>query len=295
MLRLAFPSQGTVRWSARSRLSRLLSALPIIAFALVIAGCHHDDDSTIKQMAEGQRAIVGDEKGTNPPATDASATPAGDLPKGDPNTPDSKYVALTGEYQVAVLFFALSNLPPDYTKLTELASREYRTTTDAFRKRGLGQALKPDIDQKLAAFKDSGSRYFTSTLEGGLPLEHYDFATKSFPLNAALAGNIDHFFGRGGYRFAFTNGSGFRHLPVADEKQAKEIEQLITSGRIFGGHVTTYSFAQAADTTANRIKMQILKLVLTDRNGQEVGRILLGQNPDEPFPEPPAAGYQFRQ
>ena len=166
------------------------------------------------------------------------------LPKADPNVPDAQFVELNGGYQMGALFYALSGSPPDYEKLAMAASQEYRSTADGFRKRDIVQALKPQIDQQIQAYKDTRHHYFTAKVGNGagvsdgglLSLRHYDFKTKSFPLTQDMSPNTYHYFNDAPfYSYAFTNGSGFQTFPLSDEQKAKEIEDLLTDtdiGRI---------------------------------------------------------------
>jgi hypothetical protein len=203
------------------------------------------------------------------------------LPKADPNVPDAQFVELNGGYQMGALFYALSGSPPDYEKLAMAASQEYRSTADGFRKRDIVQALKPQIDQQIQAYKDTRHHYFTAKVGNGagvsdgglLSLRHYDFKTKSFPLTQDMSPNTYHYFNDAPfYSYAFTNGSGFQTFPLSDEQKAKEIEDLLTKIRISDGYLTAYMFAQGADTANRRVQMQIVRMVLTGPGQTEVAR-----------------------
>lgn len=282
-----------------------------ICLTVIGVGCKGSQNDAANPNAEniaaGQRAIAQAENGAPAPTTPSGAPASqnqADLPKGDPNIPDTGYADLNSNYQIGALFLALSGLPPNYEALDRLASEEYRKTSDAFRKRDLEAALKPAIDKALASSKDPAHRYFKFKLDGGLQLGHYDFASKSFPLMSKPATDVDHWFTVGGayyanqdtpYKFYFTNGDDFYRLPVADEAKAKAIEDLIAKRQFFGGSVTAYVFAQGADTTANRVQMQILRVVLRDKDQNEVGRILTGDNPPGANRPPGQEAYQLRQ
>jgi hypothetical protein len=207
------------------------------------------------------------------PASSAPAANFSNLPKADPNVPDAQFVELDSGYHTGALFYSLSGLPPDYEKLAMAASQDYRTTADAFRKRDLLQALKPQIDQQIQAFKDPRNRYFTATVANGLPLGHYDFKTNSFPVTQDLSPGSYHYFNDAPYySFAFTNGSAFQKFPLSDEQKAKDIEDLVTKGLIYQGDAVAYMFAQGADTANNRVLMQIVRIVLHGPTHTEVGR-----------------------
>ncbi|MGO8818640.1 MAG: hypothetical protein ACLQVG_28695 [Terriglobia bacterium] len=203
-----------------------------------------------------------------PPAPNYS-----NLPKADSNVPDAQFVELDSGYHTGALFYALAGLPPDYERLAMAASQEYRSTNDAFRKRDLMQALKPQIDQQIQAYKDPRNRYLTAKVGNGLPLGHYDLKTSSFPFTQDLSSGTYHYFNDApNYTFAFTNGSAFQRFPLSDEQKAKDIEDLVTKGLIYQGDAVGYMFAQGADTVNNRVLMQIIRLVLHGPGQSEVGR-----------------------
>ena len=279
-----------------------------ICLTLIGVGCKGSDkdssDANFENMAAGQRASAQAENGAPAPSDGSAEQKQADLPKGDPSVPDSGYVELNSNYQIGALFFALSGLPPNYGALDRLASEEYRKTSDSFRKRDLEAALKPAIDKALASSKDPAHRYFRFKPDGGLQLGHFDLGSKSFPLISKPATDVDRWFTVGGafysnqdptYRFYFTNGDDFYRFPVADEAKAKAIEDLIAKRQFFGGSVTVYAFAQGADTSANRVQMQILRVVLRDKDQNEVGRILIGDNPPGANHPPGQPSIQFRQ
>jgi hypothetical protein len=64
------------------------------------------------------------------PASSAAVT-FSNLPKADPNVPDTQFVELNSGDQTGAVFYALSGLPPDYEKLATAASQGYRSTAEA--------------------------------------------------------------------------------------------------------------------------------------------------------------------
>ncbi len=212
------------------------------------------------------------------------------LPKADSNVPDSQFVELDSGYHTGALLYALENLPPNYEQLAMAASQEYRSTSDAFRKRDLMQALNPQIDQQILAYKDPRNRYFTFRLGNGMPLGHYDFKTKSFPFTQDLSSSIYRYFNDApNYSFTFTNGNAFQRYPVADEQKAKDIEDMVTKGLIYQGDAVAYMFAQGADPANNRVLMQIVRMALRGPGQSEVGRYEASPNSmgDAPTGTPP--------
>jgi hypothetical protein len=213
------------------------------------------------------------------PAPGAAAANYSNLPKADSNVPDSQFVELDSGYHTGALLYALANLPPNYEQLAMAASQEYRSTSDAFRKRDLMQALKPQIDQQIQSYKDPRNRYFTTKVGIALPLGHYDFKTSSFPFTADLSSGTYHYFNDAPYySFAFTNGNAFQRFPVADQQKAKELEDLVTKGVNYQEDAVVYMFAQGADTVNNRVLMQIVRIVLHGPGPSEVGRYVGNPN-----------------
>jgi hypothetical protein len=195
------------------------------------------------------------------------------LQKGDPSTPESQFVELNSGYQLATLFYALSGMPPDYDVLASAASEEYRTTSDEFRKRDLMQALRPKIDTQIAAYKDTHNRYFRIVIADQLPLGHYDFNSRAFPVTTELGPDRYLYFNDASkYSISYSNGSAFQKFPVVEEQRAKQIEDMITKGQTWNGRATAYLFVQAADTTQNRVNAQILHVVLEQSGHREIGR-----------------------
>jgi hypothetical protein len=243
------------------------AAVAVVAAAWVLicaAGCSSSPKSSL--LPPG---------GLDFPGQARASIPANysNLPKADPKVPDSQFVELDSGYRTGALLYSLSGLPPDYEKLAMAASQEYRSTSDAFRKRDLMQALKPQIDQQILAYKDPRNRYFTAKVGNALPLGHYDFKTRSFPFTQDLSSGTYHYFNDApDYSFAFTNGGAFQRVPQTDEQKAKDIEDLVTKGLIYQGDAVAYMFAQGADTANNRVLMQIVRMVLHGPGQSEVGR-----------------------
>jgi hypothetical protein len=206
------------------------------------------------------------------PAQRAFTPNYSNLPQADRNVPDSQFVELDSGYKTGALFYALSGLPPDYEKLAIAESQDYRSTSDAFRRRDLMQALKPQIDQQIQAYKDPRNRYFTARVGNGLPLGHYDFKSNSFPLTQDLSSGTYHYFNDAAYySYAFTNGNAFQRFPLADEQKAKDVEDLVTKGLTYQGDAVAHMFAQGADPANNRVLMQIVRMVLHGPGQSEVG------------------------
>lgn len=194
------------------------------------------------------------------------------FPHGDPNVSDAQYTDLKSGYQLAALFYSLSSMPPDYEALASADSEEYRSASDQFRKRELMQALRPKIDAQLAAFKDPHNRYFRIVVSHSVPLGHYDFNSRSFPLNAQLdPDSYTYFNDAPNFKIAYSNGRTYEKFPVADEQRAKEIEAMVTKYETSNGITTAYLFVQGADTGNTQVTAQIMHVVL-EQGHRELGR-----------------------
>lgn len=236
-------------------------AVPVIlTLGLSIAGCGKKE---------------GNEKsgGENKPNLSDAVSPQGvkqaqinALPQADKNTPIEKYVAIESGQEIAFLYYAMSGLPNDYDKLAWIESREFRDTQDGFKKQEILQAIKPKIDAKLAALK--ANRYYSLTQN--LQVGHYDFKTKSFPVSGVpKTGSASYFDDFSAYKLGFNNGDEFANYKVEDVEKAKQIESLVTNG-IAGGKATVYLYAQDTDSNDLQVKMQIVKVVLKQKDGTDL-------------------------
>jgi len=268
---------------------RLPGILALLAFALALNGCASKapaspfeqtlTDAGVKSLCANlsqrgceQKVAEIQAKKQKDLTEQAEKDRVGKLPHADPGVPDSQYVELNGGYQLATLFYALSGMPPDFEALASAASEEYRGAGDEFRKRDLLQALRPKMEELIATFRDPKNRYFIME-ESGLPIQHYDFKTSSFPVNFNVGPTAYNFFNDAPkYHLSYNNGSDFLRFPVADEQRAKDIEAMVSKYELQSGQARLYVFVQEADTTNNQLKAQIVRVVLKDRKHAEIGR-----------------------
>lgn len=195
------------------------------------------------------------------------------LPHANSSTPDSQYTALDSGYQIATLFYALSGMPPDYEALASAASEEYRASRDEFRKRDLMQALRPKMDQQIAAYKDPENRYFRTDNPTGASVQHYDFKTSSFPVTLGLGPQMYTYFRDAPqYKLGYNNGNDFLRFAVADERRAKDIEAMVANGQAQYCESIFYLFIQEADVANNKVNAQVVRVALNDRTHAEIAR-----------------------
>jgi hypothetical protein len=185
------------------------------------------------------------------------------LPQGDKSTPDNAYSEITSGEQIAFIYYGLAKMPVDYAKVAEIYP-DYRYTNDEFKKQDLLNALKPKIDQEIA--KGKATQYYKIKWDN-FSLEQYDFNAKGFPQNQISPGTS---FGwsETNYRITFSNSDEFKLLKVEDEAKARVIAEKRSKYQSM--HLIAYGYAQEADLTDHTVKLQIQKVVLTDKNGIEL-------------------------
>lgn len=205
------------------------------------------------------------------PSPAATVQAANALPIADPSVSLDSYQRLTTEHLV-YLRHALSSEPVNYEQIAWQVSPEFRSSTDAFKKKDLLEALKPQVDAKLADAKKSWRYLYVDFKPGDVFLGHYDLDKKSFPI-----------YGIGSSNIFLTNGDAYKHLPMPDESRAREVEAAIAKGVAYeinpneqmlpvpGRFPTTsrlYVFAQEAGPDGGPLRFQIVKLVMKTTDGQ---------------------------
>jgi hypothetical protein len=210
------------------------------------------------------------ENTARPPEKKAPTPPPRALSKADTSTPLASYVKLEDGNQLMFMYYALSGLPVDYEKIAGQYSREYRETSDGFKKQDILTALKPRIDGEIEKAKNG--RYFIYTTGGAIKytLDPYDFNSKSFSLNQNIWSPeaYSYFNDNSSYKFSFTNGEEFKTLHVEDAEVARKIEGMISGYK--DAKLTIYAFSQDADPSKGQIKAQIVKMQFTDAKGKDL-------------------------
>lgn len=193
------------------------------------------------------------------------------LSKGDANTPDAQFVELKDPNQLMALYFALAGSPLDYEQIAKNYSEEYKDAKDAFKKQDIVTALKPKIDAEIGNAKSL--RYWRETIE--LNVQSYDVTKKSFGVrnNYDVLNRIAFNTGAGGWSnatfphaYIYTNFDSYDSIVVTDEKVARQIEQLISKS----SPIKAELFMYAQNAVDNEVRMQILKMKLTDGKGNEL-------------------------
>lgn len=232
--------------------------LTTFAATLLLAACGGGkDEATNTTPPAGSLLEAAKEKGTETAKQNA-------LPKPDANKPLSSYPELTSGQQVMFMYAAASKLPPDFEKMAEVYSREYRQSSDAFRRNDLLQAIKPQIEQGIA--QAAAHPYAWVELEDA-QLQGYDFQRKGFVVDE-FGGSISRYFNDvPQYTYTWINRDQLAFVPVADEATARELEAL--RGKWDRKpHLKVFFFAQSADLNAQKVNAYVTHVQVTDRTGR---------------------------
>lgn len=259
--------------------------LLMLAVALALSACKKDDDATNNTATPsgllGQAADKAKAEGA-----------AAALPQPDASKPLSSYRKLGDNNADAMfLYQAVSSLPPDYEKLANGISKEFRDTSDSFRKQELLVALKPQMEQQIAQAKASPYGYIT--LKYNNNLEAYDFQRKGFPVfsfgeNTQKEHLGDYSFGK---TLNWVNRGQVAFAPVGDEAAARLIERMRTKDRYDNPPLlNVYFFAQSANLNSDEINAVVTRVQIIDKSG----RVLAEYGPDGSVSATPEAAAEAR-
>ena len=244
----------------------------VVALSLVIittlstTACTKKTPNTVIPVATNAPAPQNGQQSPPPPPPSNSINTAS--PQPDQSYPISNYTNLTSGNQLMFLYYALSGMPPDYSKIARFYSQDYRNTSDAFKQQDILKALSPQIDLSISAAKNQ--RYLIWT-ENYSYLGHYDFNKKSFLINSPYFQNATttgYFNDNNGYKIKFMNGTDFAALPVPDENLAKDIESRVSKSQPF--NIKIFCFAQNADPSDNSIDTIITRVEIFTQNGTAI-------------------------
>ena len=200
------------------------------------------------------------------------------IPQPDSKVPLSSYRKLGDKNADAMfLYQAVSSLPPDYEKLAQGFSKEFRETSDSFRKQELLAALQPQMEQQITQAKASPYGYITLNYNNNL--ESYDFQRKGFPVFSFGENTQQERLGdyNSGKALNWVNRSQVAFAPVADEAAARVIEGMRTKGRYNNPPLlNVYFFAQSANLNSDEINAVVTHVQITDKSG----RVLAEYGPD---------------
>lgn len=232
--------------------------ISVLAFSLTACG-----DKTVTNAETPSLADVTSSKTVE--AVQERVTKAS-MPKADKRTPLESYTSLESGNQLMFSYLALTGMPVDYADIAQQYSQDYANASDEFRKNDLLTALKPRIDAEVQ--QAGGQRYFKISIDN--PIGKYDFEKKGFPLDSTIweAGSYQYFFDNSRYKLGFTNGESVRYLTGLPEDTARKIEAMRSANKSM--KMIIYCFAQDADTSSKTVKAEIVKVILTDKKGNEL-------------------------
>lgn len=237
--------------------------------ALALCGCKKDES---KSNAPAPTGLLGQATEKAKQAKTAAKLEAA-LPQPDASKPLSSYPELKSGQQIMFLYVAASKLPPDFEKLAESFSQEYRETNDSFRKNDLMQAIKPQLAEKIALAK--AAPYGWMEVDDSDNLGAYDFDRKGFPVGEFEDSKYRYFNDNYNHKIGWANYSQVAFVPVADEAAARQIEAMRSK---YGNtpRLNVYFFAQSADLDNERVNALVTRVQITDKSG----RVLVEYGPD---------------
>lgn len=197
------------------------------------------------------------------------------LANADPSAPLDRYLPLTSDSQL-YLAVALSTAPVNYDLLAMNESAEYMKTSDTFKRKELLDALRPQLDAKLAEAKQNGRYAYIDLPPGKINLGHYNLDKKAFPLNGLMGANL-----------RLSNMEQFQWLSLP-EGQAREVEGALSKGIAvkINEHVSElgvpgrfptvsrlYVFAQGPGPDGRGVTYQVTKIVMKDTEGKALAEM----------------------
>lgn len=194
----------------------------------------------------------------------AKETIAAKAPRGDQAKELAEYAELDSGKQLMFLNLALSGMPADYERIASNISQNYNRENDTFKKNDMLKALKPGIDQEIEAAK---SRRYVYLDTDDSPLETFDFNQSAFPMKLLSTDSYRYFYDISNYRAKFDHIAPFATLKVADEAQAREIEQLRTKYRL---RARIYMFAMDVPVGSNDVRFEPMAIEIRDKQGRVV-------------------------
>lgn len=260
------------------------SAVLLLSASVALSGCKKNDTPDAG-TATGATAATGMMAEAARKAKVEAKVAA--LPKPDLARPLSEYAKLDGGESLMFLYLAAAKLPPDYDAIASDFSSDYRNSNDSFRKHDLLTALKPQIDQHLAAAAQQP--YAWMAVDDSDNLGAYDFKRGGFPVTEFLEAKTRYFNDVSGYNLGWTNREALAFAPVKDEAVARDIESM--RGKYDQSpRLKVYFFAQSVDLEAKAIKAFVTRVQITDRNGRVLAEYGPDGTPPPSTPNPSADG-----
>lgn len=200
-------------------------------------------------------------------------TAAAAVPQPDASKPLSSYAEVDSGLQIMFLYVAASRLPPDFLKLAETYSSEYRETNDNFRKNDLMQAIRPQLEEKIAIAKSMP--YGWMDIDDSDNLGAYDFARKGFPIEEFQSERYRYVNDASEYKLSWANHDQVAFAPVPEETVARQLESMRTNYSN-KPRLKIFFFAQSADLNEQKVDALVTHVQITDQSG----RVLAEYGPD---------------
>ena len=250
---------------------RKTTLMLMTASVLALSACKQDSKNTDAGSGTDRPAATGV---LGAAADKAKAkTVAATVPQPDATKPLSSYPEVDSGMQIMFLYVAASRLPPDFTKLAETYSSEYRETNDSFRKNDLMQAIKPQLEEKIAVAKSMP--YGWMDIDDSDNLGAYDFERKGFPIEEFQSGRYRYINDAYQYKLTWANHGQVAFAPVPDETTARQLESMRTNYSN-KPRLKIYFFAQSADLNEQKVNAIVTRVQITDKSG----RVLAEYGPD---------------
>ncbi|MGY0612703.1 hypothetical protein [Luteimonas sp. A501] len=247
----------------------------IATSALALSACSKDAGNADTTAANADAAAPSGLLGAAADKAKVESAAAA-LPQPDANKPVSEYPQLEGGNQIMFHYVAASKLPPDYAKLAEPFSKEYRSTSDTFRRNDLLQAIRPQLDQQIA---QAAANPYGWMKVSDANLGSYDFDRKGFAVGEFADSTTRYFNDNYGYKIGWSNYNQLAFAPVADEAAARRIESMRT-GYNDRPQLKVHFFAQSADLNDQKVNAVVTHVQITDKSG----RVLASYGPDGSVP-----------
>ena len=249
----------------------LRSTALAFAVSLALAGCGSNHKGAAPSVPSGNSSgshSSGNSSNNGSKPTSAQPTDSS-VARPDIHTPDSDYTTLHSNTHIMYYYEAYRATPPDYKVMATTISRQYRATSDVFKKHALMKDLKPIMDKKMA---EARAHPYVAWPMQNQTLADYSFQRHGFALTGTslLTGDYEFFpahFDRTpipSTPITLRNSSQFGFLPVSSKALAKKIEYYVSHGN--NCLVKVYMFVNGAELSRRMVKADGVKIELFSPN-----------------------------
>jgi hypothetical protein len=244
----------------------LRSTALAFAVSLALAGCGSNHKGAAPSVPSGNGSESQSNGNSSGKPTSAQPTDSS-VARPDIHTPDSDYTTLHSNTHIMYYYQAYRATPPNYKVMATTISRQYRATSDVFKKHALMKDLKPIMDKKMAEAK---AHPYVAWPMQNQTLADYSFQRHGFALTGTslLTGDYE-FFPEYSAPVSSTpitlrNSSQFGFLPVSSKALAKKIEYYVSHGN--NCLVKVYMFVNGAELSRRMVKADGVKIELFSPN-----------------------------